>query len=260
MSLQIPPSANYPDVLISVPARWANPPVEGNRMVQCSAKWGTMGGAGPQKTITFQMANNANINFRQIVALSVDNSQNGCDVQFLFPDTGETLTIPAGNPKVICPVFTNATEFWLTSGFNSQVLVAGDVTNFSIHNSLPPPIAVPTSEEQNVATAAAAVADGTTPVQLIAAGVNGTLEGISVYRASPASGISGPAAQTWAIQDGTGKTFASGTFAGGNLSSWNVLLHNQTNIRGRFTNGLVFVQSGGNLGGTYSINTPYRTP
>lgn len=260
MPLTLPPLQNYPSPIVSQVARWANPPAEGNRMVPCEILWGTMGGSGALKGVNVQLDNNNEINFRQIVALSVDNSGCGADVTFVFQDTGDTLTIPAYAPKTICEVFTNATSVAVIAGFQSEVVLATDVTRFILHNSLPPPIAVPISEEQNVASVAAAVADGATPVQLVPVGTNGTLEGISVYRASPAAGIAGPAAQAWAIQDGTGKTFASGTFAGGNLSSWNVLLLNMTNVRYRFSNGLAFVQSGGNLGGTYSINTPYRTP
>jgi hypothetical protein len=245
MSLVLPPAVNYPNPLISVQSRWANAPVEGNRMIQCEVDWGSMGGSGAIKNVAVQLSNNAEINFRQICALAVDNSQCGADVEFQFPDTGETLTIPAYSPKVICPVFTNATSFNVACGFDSELVESGDFTTFSIHNSVPPPIAVPTSQEQDT-SAVAAIAGAASTTAIIAAGINGTLNVVYVNYASPFGGLP-----------------AAGQMGGGISSAWNVILANLSNVAFRFTNGVNLVQTvagGAAIGGAFNVVLGYRQP
>jgi hypothetical protein len=258
MSLLIPPAKNYTDPLVMQVSRVGLEPTEGRRQVNCEIQWGNYTG----NSVNVNLQQNATLALTQIIALSVDNSQCGADVQFIFPDSSDVLTIPAGNPKTIVEVFTSSKQFYVTTGLNGQIVLAADTTRFIILNYLPPPIAVPTSEEQNTAALGAIVAGGTTvpSTVLVAAGISGTLENMYVYRGSPQAGLSGPGSQTWDIEDGTGKVYASGTFAGGNLSSWNVPVLQLAGVRYRFNNGLLFKQAGDNLGGTWSVNIGYRIP
>jgi hypothetical protein len=262
MSLVLPPAVNYPNPLISVQSRWANAPVEGNRMIQCEVDWGSMGGSGAIKNVAVQLSNNAEINFRQICALAVDNSQCGADVEFQFPDTGETLTIPAYSPKVICPVFTNATSFNVACGFDSELVESGDFTTFSIHNSVPPPIAVPTSQEQDT-SAVAAIAGAASTTAIIAAGINGTLNVVYVNYASPFGGLPAAGEMTWKLVDGSAKVLWTGQMGGGISSAWNVILANLSNVAFRFTNGVNLVQTvagGAAIGGAFNVVLGYRQP
>ncbi len=148
MPISIPPAIKYPNPLASLPDYWQQdrPPVEGPRQIPVEILWGTMGGSGSQKCIAFngygggQGSANA---FSRINALSVDNSACGCDVQFIFTDTSQTITIPAYSPYIVIPVFTNRVDFYvLTKG----TVLSDDQTRFSVHNTLPPPIAVPTTQ------------------------------------------------------------------------------------------------------------------
>lgn len=258
MPLTIPPAKNFASPLVMQVSRMGTEPVEGRRQVNCEVPWSQY----PGNCVNFNMNSNATLDWSQTVALVVDNSSCGADVTFYFPDSGDTLTIPAYNPKTICEVFTASKQFYLITALNSQVVLSNDVTRFILLNYMPPPIAVPTSEEQNVAALSAIVAGGSTvpSTTLVASTISGTLETLYVYRGSPQTGLSGPGSQTWSIEDGTSKVFANGTFAGGNLSSWNVPVLQLSGLRYRFSGGLVFIQAGDNLGGTWSVNAGYRAP
>lgn len=258
MPIVVPNAKNYISPLVMQVSRVGLEPTEGRRQINCEIKWGDYS----TSAVSINLQQNATLALTQIIALSVDNSQNGADVQFVFPDSQDVLTIPAYNPKVIVEVFTGSRQFFVQTTLNGQTVLSADTTRFIILNYLPPPIAVPTSEEQNVAALAAIVAGGATvpTTQLVANTISGTLENLYVYRGSPQSGLAGPGSQTWAIQDGTGKVYANGTFAGGNLSSWNVPVLQLVGLRYRFVNGLQFVQTGDNLGGTWSVNAGYRIP
>ena len=255
MALQVPAAKNYASPLVAVPVRWTLPPREGPKMIVCEIDWGTMG--GPNNCVAVNLQNNAALEFSQIVALSVDNSQCGADVQFVFPDTAETLTVPAYNGKVIVPVFTNQVQFFVAAGIDSQVVEPADVTTFSIHNSVPPPIAVPPSAEQNIANVNA-VDMGTASTQLIPAGVNGTLTGAQL---SLAMNATNSGSGTWSLQDGTGKVIAQGGVQVSSGNKYNLTLISQPNMNVRFTNGvkLVCTQTAV-LGGTISGNLYYRIP
>jgi len=145
MALNVPPAVNYPSPLIAIPSRWAQKPVEGPKAISCEIDWATMGGS--QDTVNFNLQNNATLAFSQIVALKVDNSNCGGDVQFIFPDTGDTVTIPALAAEVITPVFTNGQQFFV-QGLGTD---AADVTRFQVLNAMPPPLAIPRSTLQESA-------------------------------------------------------------------------------------------------------------
>ena len=255
MSLIIPPAKNYQSPLVSIPNNLMKTPPEGAQMIVCEIDWGAMG--GPSNCVYLNLQNNAAMNFSQITALSVDNSQCGADIQFLFPDTAETLSIPAYSPKVICPVFTNQTQFYILAPMAQTT----DKTFFSILNTLPPPIAVPTTQEQNVAannsiSIISSGSPGTT--QIVPAGVNGTLEGLFV---GWTMGGSTATYMQWQLVDGASNVVAGNqaTLGAGQGSGTGFDL---TDLRVRFVNGLKINWTSQNVGYTsfLAVNAYYRTP
>lgn len=253
MALSVPPSKNYQSPLIAVPTKWDQTPVEGSKLIPCEVDWGVMG--GPSNCIAFNLQNNATLNFSQIVALSIDNSACGSDIEFIFPDTTETLSIPAYTPKTIVPVFTNQTQFWLSSP-NAQ---SEDVTRFSILNSMPPPIAVPTTQEQNVSVYNNVLIFTTGSQQLVASSIDGTLENAFLSYAGN-SGSAGEA--TWEIIDGNNNVIAGGTILQGAGLVMSPIF-NVNDVRIRFQNGLSLTwTTTGSLSSSSAIgvNLYYRTP
>ncbi len=257
MPLMIPPAPNYPSPLVAVPSVWQNEtPREGSRMVSCEVDWGSMGGAS--QCVNFNLQNNATLEFSQIAGLKVDNSQCGADVQFIFPDTGDTITIPAFSPADIFPVFSNQTQFFLkVLNTNAQ---SEDVTRFIILNTLPPPVSVPVSTAQDAASPLDLVmAAGTTA--LVLAGVNGTLQGLNV-----SVSVNDPTnvfQMNIQVEDGNGAIIASFPIGGQAGASINAMMISLTPINIRFNNGINIVQSGtapSGSTGVLGVNAVYRIP
>ena len=243
MSLTIPPAVNYQSPLIALQTIYRREPQEGPMMIPCEIDWGTMGGSGLEKAVSFNLQNNSTLAFSQIVAISVDNSDCGSDVRFVFTDTAETTTIPAYSPKVICEVFTNTKSFYVIAGFDGEVTEGTDTTRFSIHNSLPPPIAIPLSPAQDAASANNIDGTVAATTQLIPPGVNGTLETLAVIaQLANTTGDIG----VWVIQDGNGNIIAGSQVVSSSAAS-NVAPFVLSDIRVRFSNGLQFIITSTNL-------------
>lgn len=249
--ISVPPAINYLSPLVAVPTKYMNTPPEGPKFIPGEIDWGSMGGAN--NVVNFNLQNNAALNFSQITTIAVDNSQCGADIVFIFPDTAETTTVPAYTPKLIIPVFTNQTQFYVQA---LGTVLSTDITRFSIHNTLPPPVAVPTTQEQNAAVVTGSLLQpGTTAI--VPAGTNGTLEGISITAT-----VTNAAAQfacLFSLQDGSSKSlwsgYIAGTTGGAFNDNWNL---NQLNVR--FSNGINLVQSGSSPGGQVQCNLYYRKP
>lgn len=253
MGISVPPAINYQSPLVALPTRWDQPPNEGSKIIPVEVDWATMGGTS--NTVAFNLQNNATLEFSQIVAISIDNSACGADIQFIFPDTSETLSIPAYSPKIIVPVFTNQRQFWLTAP-NAE---SEDITRFALLNSLPPPIAVPTTQEQNFDVFINTNVAGSSNTQLLAAAINGTLENISVNFCC--GGDAGVSNFQWTIQDGNSNVIAGGQVrANANQNTPQLSLND---LRVRFQSGLKLIwTNSGNLGvnAVLPINLYYRTP
>jgi hypothetical protein len=255
MSLLVPSAVNYPSPLNYV--RWAmkDPAPEGNAYISCEVDWATMGGAN--KAVAFNLQQNATQGFSQIVALVVDNSNCGADVQFVFTDSGDTLTVPAYSPKVICPVFTASRTFYLVSQLDSQEVLTSDVTRFLVCNFMPPPIAVPTSLEQSIA-AVGGIDMATASTVLVPATISGTLEGLVLTLGVNASNSGNG---TWQVVDGNAIVLAEGSIAVSSGAKVNLTLFNNNNMRVRFANGLfVTCTETAVLGAIIAANAYYRTP
>ena len=173
MPIVVPPYVQYQAPLYPLRGLWNNAPPEGDRMVSAEIDWGVT--TGPGMAVQFQLSGNSPVAFSQIVAMQVDNTSNASDVQFLFPDSGYTLVVPAYT-QITTPVFTNALQFYVFS----PGAVAGDRTLFQAFNSVPPPVAVQASSQQEHAsvTALSLSANGNTAM---VPAVSGTLESLSIF-------------------------------------------------------------------------------
>lgn len=251
MGIIVPPSVNYQSPLNAVPTFWWQQPREGPKMIVCEIDWGAMG--GPNNCVNINLQNNATLEFSQIVCVSVDNSLCGADLEFVFPDTAETLSIPAYAPKCIVPVFTNMTQFYVWCPGARDT----DTTRFSIHNLMPPPVSVPFTIEQQIISNSNIIGDGATDAIMIPAGVFGTLESIQVLRTGPIT-IAG--AQQFSINDGNNTLNFGGTFAAKVDNYCNTIMLDLQGMHIRFDNGLTFNQSGDSMGGAWTVNGLYRLP
>lgn len=200
MPIKIPAFALFQGSTFPLRGLWNHRPKVGDKFVNAEIDWGTY---PPGQGAQFQLSGNSPVALEQIVALSVDNSRCGSDVQFIFPDSGFVLLIPAGNQGVY-PVFTNALQFYCIALSASPT----DVTAFNAHNSMPPPIQIQASNQQQTAAVQGIGLGNAAPasVQIVPASVNGRLRALTVT-AEVASGTA-----RLSLQDGTGKTLWTGNF------------------------------------------------
>ena len=256
MPLQVPPAINYASPLVSIPATWTKDAPEGPRMIPCEIDWGSANMGGPNNCVNINIQNNATANFSQIVALSVDNSASGADVQFSFPDTSQTYVIPAYTPAVVLEVFTGSTQFFVSA----PNAIASDITRFAIHNALPPPIAVPVTQEQQSVVANNINAGVTATTQLVPLGTNGTIQDINVFAQLNQNATAGVV--LFSFVDGTGKLIAGGQVGSDNAERKNTLALALSDIAVRFVNGLTFVVTATTIpaGSALAVNLYYRTP
>lgn len=258
MPLVLPPAVNYTTPLVSIPALWALRaiPPEGPKLVPVEINWGT--DAGADLAVNINMQNNAVLNFSRVVAISVDNSACAADVQFIFQDTSETTVIPAYTPKLIIEVFTNGTQFIIYAPNASDT----DVTRFSFHNVMPPPVAVPVTQTQNNATANNINIDktqGGVSTAIIAAGVNGIIEAFDAQ-----AYLTNDSAKNarYELRDGTAKVVWSTQVVSSGLSDTFQAITDLTGLHVPFRNGLYchVVSSTLQTGSRGIFNLYYRTP
>lgn len=255
MPYQVPPAVNYPTPLVAIPSLVNRTPPDGERMVPVEIDWGTMGGA--DHCVAINLQNNATSNFSQIVALSIDNSDCGADIRFVFPDSGETTTIPAYSPKVIIEVFTSMTQFFVVAGFNSEAVLNGDQTRFSILNFMPPPIAVPVTQEQAIAAVGTNATVAST--QVVPATEDGTLEQAYMTFTS-FSATAGNA--DWSLKDGTGKVLGIGRVANEGDQKTQLVIFQLVGVALRFSGGITLEIDNHGLDSDTQWNTNlyYRKP
>ena len=140
--LTVPPSKNYQSPLVAVRSIVGRDPPEGPMQIPIEIDWTTMGAQQGSTTTWATYINLQNLTtqaFSQVCGLKVDNSQCGSDVQIIFTDTQEIITIPAYEPLAVFPVFTAATQFYAVA-LNA---IGADATRIQVLNFLPPPVAVP---------------------------------------------------------------------------------------------------------------------
>jgi hypothetical protein len=249
MPLTIPAFDQYQQPLIPLRGLWNVAPKEGDLYVNAEIDWLV---TTKSNAVQFSLSGNSPVAISQIVAVAIDNSRSGADVQLVFADSGFALTCPAHN-QVIAPVFTQGLMFYASA----PAALAGDVTMLQIFNSNPPPIPIAPSEAQNHANVSGVpLTNGSTVI--VPAGVNGTLNTLSVT----ISVAAGAAAQSAAVNlyDGSGKLIWAGNPAVA-ANSVVSIPYNLVGLALRFVNGLNLVVSSSSLTGGYIVvNAYYSTP
>lgn len=250
MPIIVPPFVQYQAPLFPLRGLWNAKPTEGDRFVSAEIDWGATVAIG--KGVQFQLSGNSPLALTQIVAMTVDNTRNASDVQFLYPDSGYTLVVPAYCQGTF-PVFTNALMFYVVS----TGAVTGDRTVFQVHNSVPPPVAVQESAVQENNAVAGTNLNATVTVPIVPAGINGTLE----YIAGTIAGLSATGSALIELRDGNtpAKELYLTAVIGSTAAAESVL--NVGPIRVGFVNGINVVVTGGTLtSGTLYLNVYYGVP
>lgn len=183
MPITVPPFVQYQQPIIPLRGLWNHPPPEGDQFVAAEIDWGVTVPAGT-RGVQFSTSANSPVAFSQIVALAVDNSRSGSDVQFLFTDSGFVLNVPAGTQGVF-PVFTNATSFYVVA----SAPAGGDITAFAALNSMPPPVQVVPPDTEAATASASNVNLGTNQSSVIipSSVVAGTIESAFIVITSTAA-------------------------------------------------------------------------
>lgn len=258
MALVIPPNVkNYSSPLNSVPLNWTEEAPEGPKGIQCAITWNAAQ-SGPNKAVYLNMQNNAPLNFSKIRAIVVDNSANGSDVQVVFPDTETTFTVPAYTPYAIVPVFTNQTQLYILS----PLALATDKTAFMVLNTLPPPLAVPVTQAQNLFSSVNIDVAVSGSLQIVPTTVNGTLE--NVFISTTLNGTPGNVDLSVVVKDGLGNALLNGSArneSGGSVVTVATLFE-ASGLHVRFSGGLVleWTTVGAPALALLTPNLYYRTP
>ena len=248
MPITVPAFTQFQGVLVPLRGLWNQTPSEGYRFINAELAWGSY---QPSAAVQFQLSGNSPVSLTQIVALFVDNRRCGVDVNFVFPDSGFTLTVPA-HGQALSPVLTNALMFYVVA----TGAAAGDVSVVQILNSLPPPIPLlPTALQAVAGVTGINAATGGTSV-LIAPPTNGTLQSLSLT--ADLGGTTGTVG--YYLQDGAGNTLWYGASTATSPNAQNETV-NITGMAVRFKNGLsLIVTPSGSPTGTIIANVYYSTP
>jgi hypothetical protein len=247
VAITIPPFDQYQSPIVPLRGLWNAKPAEGDKFALVSIDWMV---TTNNRAVQLLLSANSPVALSQIVALAVDNRRSGYDVDFLFPDSGFTLTVPAYNQGVF-PVFTNALMFYVIA---AEGVVSGNSLTFMVLNSMPPPVALnPTAMQTSEAVANISMTNGTT--QIIPAGVNGSIHGflITLEFADVGSAL-------LALVDGAGTTIWTDTVTAGAQAVGQTI--SVTGINLRFVNGLSLVVSNSTMPGSNiaSVNVFYTSP
>lgn len=256
LPIVIPPYVQYQAPLVPLRGNWNIAPPEGDRFITCEIDWGSMG--GPDNCVQVQLTSNSPVQFSQIAAINVDNSLCGSDVQFLFPDSGALLVVPAYN-QGLYPCFTNALQFFVTAPAAGSGSGSADRTIFQVLNSLPPGFIAIQPIQLQTSTSAQSVSLGANSTQpLIAPPSDGTLTGFNIVATGTATGS--PSTATIKLEDGTGRVLWAGsvTFEANQSASVPIAI---TGLRQRFYDGLYLVIGAATTtGATASVNVYYTVP
>jgi hypothetical protein len=249
MPLVIPPFTQFQAPLFPLRGLWNVKPAEGDRFVAAEIDWGTY---PPGQGVQFQLSGNSPVALSQIVALSVDNARCGSDIQFVFADSGFILQVPA-HAAGVYPVFTNGLMFYAIATHAG----GSDVTNLNVHNSMPPPVPVQlSSQQQHASSAAIPLVNGNT--QVIPVAISGTLTGIQVI----ADQVAGATAESFNVTliDGSGAVLWFNNFRVPANADGSVPIVIAP-IALRFFNGVIAnIAFSTVTGGFLSVNLYYTTP
>lgn len=250
-----PPAMNLGDLPHAVPSIMFSEPREGRKTITQVIEWSRPIAKGLQ-AVSVNLQNNATLEFSQICGLIVDNSDCGADLDFIFPDTEVTVSIPAYSPYIVLDVATGQTQFFV----NAHNPIAADLTRFTILNYAPPPVAVPITKQQQTATVSSVPVDGVSSTLIVDPTENGTVQALNVVVACPIPSVSFN--DLFQLIDGNGHILWQGNAAQQNTGSgFNVALIDLSGLSIRFQNGITLEQSGGFApGATIDVNLYYVTP
>lgn len=251
MPVTIPPFVQFQGTTFPLRGLWNVRPAEGDKFVNAEIDWGAYGAID---AVQFSLSGNSPVALSQIVSIYVDNRRCGVDVDFLFPDSGFTLTVPQ-HTQGLFPVLTNALMFYVVA-LDAQPT---DVTILQVLNSMPPPIALIPTTQQNAVGQTAIAIDANSVTPLAPAGVSGTVNNLSI-EGNVASAAGG--ATNLVVVDGTGKNIWAGVFVVPAGGSYPISI-NLAGLNVRFVNGLNFVVAGAagiTAGSVVDVNVYYTTP
>ncbi len=229
-------------------------PLEGKRYIPIEIAWDGNG-------TTYQMNAQGLTTqpFSQIVMFDVDNSQSGAPVTFYFPDSADTLVVPAESGGLF-PVFTGGVQFYAAA----PAALVSDVTRLRLLNYRQEPVALPPPEFSQIATALNLAADGTTA--LLGPTISGTLTGYSVNLGLALAG-GGPPGETWlgTLKDhATGAVIDQASVVLPAASQYNGIVLSASGIAVRFSGGLDFTILNSNVPSVSAMSCNvairYRTP
>lgn len=250
----IPAAMNLSSNVIAIPSRLFSEPPEGRRSVTQIIDWAVPIARG-LTAVHSNLQDNSTLKFSQICGIIVDNSDCGSDLDFIFPDTDVTISIPAYTPYTVLQVLTNQVMFYTVAAG----VIPGDITRFSILNYAPAPVAVPISIQQLSANFGSIPITGADATQIVAAGINGSLRGLSISAVWNSAAVQFN--NLFTLTDGAGSDLWQGNIAGPTPSSANYLMVDLSNLSVRFLDGLQLRQQGGSVvGGTLDVNLYYRVP
>lgn len=258
--LALPPSVAYPSGgLTATPVAYGNTPNEGRQEVSFSIDWGIDGGTNNCILIDIAAAPQTRP-ISQIASVFIDNTGSAADVELLCVDTGFSLTIPARTEGTY-PVFTKGTQVYVIAASAGT----GDITRGGLLNFVAYPSQV--AESQALLTAAvdqqSLTANNTQ--QLVAAGVNGVLEDLTITLAGAEGNAASVSAERITVEDGSGipvvlarvrVLLQPGQIVGP------AILYQAAGMNRRFFNGLsVVVDQAGTpfQSGSINVNAGYRT-
>lgn len=250
----IPAAMNLPSNVVAMPSRLFHEPDEGRRSITQIIDWSVPIAKG-LTAVHSNLQGDSTLQFSQICGLIVDNSDCGSDLDFIFPDTDVTISIPAYSPYTVLQVLTNQVMFYVVAAG----AIAGDITRYSILNYAPAPVAVPISIQQLSANFGSIPLTGAGATQIVPAGINGSLRAFNISAA-----WNNAAAQfndLFTLADGVGNVLWQGNLAGPTPSSGNQQMADLSGLSKRFVNGVTLAQTGGFvIGGTLDVNLYYRIP
>jgi hypothetical protein len=221
--ITIPPFNQYQAPVVPLRGLWNVKPQEGDRFATFEVDWMV---TTTERAVQIAFSANSPVAFSQIVALCVDNRRSGYDVDFVFPDSNFTITVPAHNQSVF-PVFTNALMFYVIA---QSGVVAGNITVFQVLNSMPPPISInPTSSQTADAVNGVELNAGNT-AQVVPDTVSGSINGFIITLT-----FAGSTTAELQLVDGTGAVLWADTAAG--VDGTNQVI-NISGLNVRFVNGV----------------------
>lgn len=238
-----------------VPSIIGREPKEGRKSIPYVINWSRPIAAGLD-TVLFNPQGNSPLEFSQIAGLIVDNSQCGASLDFIFPDTDVTISIPAYAPYTVLQVNSRAIQFYV----RALGPLGSDVTSFAILNWSPMPVAVPPTNEQLVSQVAAISSTSGSSFQILPLGTTGTVEDFqAAFRILNSANSDSVSFRLTSL----GMVIYERTVSVAAGQTVNITLAEFSSVAIRFPNGLeisALAAGPGLPGGFFSTTLLYRTP